>query len=193
MDTSWTLGTIDQLVVGRDGLARRAVVKYQNFKEEFQRVTDRHIRSLVKVWSMDDQNIDEDLAELHRRLSTTQQGCDLLDQLLGVGPDADAAGKLSQTPAGPAPDTVLVSPRCGQCCCESHCRLLHPTVKHVTTSPFTAMLICQAMNLQQVQLQTVEGDHSHSEDEGDDDQEESFFQDDGSLTSLISSLNLNLH
>ena len=193
LDTSWTLGTIDQLVVGRDGLARRAVVKYQNFKEEFQRVTDRHIRSLVKVWSMDDQNIDEDLAELHRRLSTTQQGCDLLEQLLGVGPDAHAAGELPQTPAGPEPDTGLVSPRCGQCCCDSHCRLLHPTVKHVTTSPFTAMLICQAMDLQQVQLQTVEGDHSHSEDEGDDDQEESFFQDDGSLTSLISSLNLNLH
>ena len=30
----WTLGTIDQLVIGRDGLARRAMVKYQNFGQD---------------------------------------------------------------------------------------------------------------------------------------------------------------
>ena len=55
------------------------------------------------------------------------------------------------------------------------------------------MSTCQAFDQEQIQLQTIEGVHCHSEDEGDDDQEESFFQGEGSFTSLISSLHLNLH
>ena len=82
----WTLGTIDQLVIGRDGLARTAMVKYQNFKEDFKRLSDRAIRSLVKIWSVDDQNFDVDLAQLQRRLMADEQSCDLLDQLLQGGP-----------------------------------------------------------------------------------------------------------
>ena len=82
LDTAWTLGTIDQLVKGRDDLARRAVVRYQNPSENFHRVTDRHIRSLVKIWSIDDQNVDEDLAELLKQLQATGETCDLLDQLV---------------------------------------------------------------------------------------------------------------
>ena len=85
LDTAWTLGTIDQLVKGRDDLARRAVVRYQNPSENFHRVTDRHIRSLVKIWSIDDQNVDEDLAELQKQLQANGENCDLLDQLVQGG------------------------------------------------------------------------------------------------------------
>ena len=71
LDESWSLGTVDQLVLSRDGLARRAILRYQNYKEDFSRVTDRHIRSVVKVWSIDDVNVDEDMAELQRRHRVT--------------------------------------------------------------------------------------------------------------------------
>ena len=52
---------------------RRAIVRYKNFKEEFHRVTDRSIRILVKIWSCDDLNIDDDLAELNKRLCNSDR------------------------------------------------------------------------------------------------------------------------
>ena len=58
------LGRIDQLVKSRDGLSRRAVIRYQNAKKNFMQTSDRHIRSLIKVCAIDDQNVDEDLAQL---------------------------------------------------------------------------------------------------------------------------------
>ena len=73
LGSRWTLDTIDQLVKRKDGLARRAIVRYKNFKEEFHRVTDRSIRILVKIWSCDDLNIDDDLAELNKRLCNSDR------------------------------------------------------------------------------------------------------------------------
>ena len=82
LDSRWTLGTVDQLVRGRDGLVRRVIVRYQNAKEEFHRLTDRNLRKLVKIWSCDDLNTDEELAELQRRLRETGKGRELIDPLV---------------------------------------------------------------------------------------------------------------
>ena len=68
ISSPWVLGVIDQIVKGRDGLARRALVQRKNASEETSRVTDRHVRKLVKIWSIEDMSIEDDLAELHRRI-----------------------------------------------------------------------------------------------------------------------------
>ena len=81
LDTCWTLGTVEQLVRGRDNLVRRVVVRYRNFKEDFHRLTDRNIRSLIKIWSCDDLSIDDDLADLQRKLKQTESGRDLVKQV----------------------------------------------------------------------------------------------------------------
>ena len=85
LDARWTLGTVDQLVHGRDKLTRRVIVKYQNSNEDHHRLTDRSVRSLVKVWSCDDLNLDEDLANLQEKLSTTEAGLSLVRQVHAVG------------------------------------------------------------------------------------------------------------
>ena len=64
-----------------DGVIRRVIAKYQNSNESFQRMTDRSIRSLVKIWSCDDLNVDEDLAYLQKKLSSIPGVRDLLVQL----------------------------------------------------------------------------------------------------------------
>ena len=89
LDSRWTLGTVDQLVRSRDGLVRRVIIRYQNAKEEFHRLTDRNIRKLVKIWSCDDLNTDEELGELHKRLRGTARGRELVDQVLVEDPEAD--------------------------------------------------------------------------------------------------------
>ena len=82
LDSRWTLGTVDQLVRSRDGLVRRVIVRYQNAKEDVHRLTDRNLRRLVKIWSCDDLNTDEELAELQKKLRETGRKRDLIDPLV---------------------------------------------------------------------------------------------------------------
>ena len=186
LDTSWTLGTVDQLVKGRDGLSRRAIVKYQNFKEAFHRLTDRHIRSLVKIWSMDDQNIDEDLAELQRRLMTTGESCDLLDQLLQAGP---GGGQPQPMPGSSFATAVNFASACGKCCCDSHCRLSHPADQKPASCVMSVLLAQRPVDLgHPAQLQL--GLDDLEQGAGHDDVEEDSC--DCSLTDVMSSLSLNL-
>ena len=44
---TWVMGMIDQVVRSRDGMIRRVVVKYRNFKENFDRGTDRTPRRFL--------------------------------------------------------------------------------------------------------------------------------------------------
>ena len=43
LSSPWIMGVIDQVVRGRDGIIRRVIVRYRNFKEEFDRFTDRSV------------------------------------------------------------------------------------------------------------------------------------------------------
>ena len=45
----WMIGRVDQLVRSRDGLIRRILVKYRNNKENFDRITERSARKLIKI------------------------------------------------------------------------------------------------------------------------------------------------
>ena len=74
LDGRWTLGTADQVIKSKDGIVRRVVVKYTNAGEEFPRFTDRNVRSLVKLWSIDDLSIEEDLAKVHEKLASSCYG-----------------------------------------------------------------------------------------------------------------------
>ena len=75
LGSSWTVGEVDQVIVGRDGLIRRAVIKYFNASENdpekakyHPQFTDRAVRSLIKLWSIDDTCLSDDLAELQERV-----------------------------------------------------------------------------------------------------------------------------
>ena len=80
LESEWTHGKVDQLIPGRDGLSRRAIVKYQNLDEEVKRTTDRSVRSLVKLWSIDDQSLEEDIAILEKQLRSSGVGSYLLSE-----------------------------------------------------------------------------------------------------------------
>ena len=108
LETEWTMGVIDELIPGRDGVSRRAIVKYQNTGEDRKRTTDRSVRSLVKLWSIDDQDFNEDLVALEKNLRNSANGALLL---------ANPAGELAN----------LVDVRgygsVGGSCCMGHLRL----------------------------------------------------------------------
>ena len=179
LDVAWTLGTVDQLVQGRDGMSRRAIVRYQNFKEDFHRLSDRGIRSLLKVWSVDDQNVDEDLAALQRRLRKTARGAELVDQLVAAGPQGLDV---------PAPPHQL-SHVCTTCCCDSHCKFGHTAASN--PDPMLISLLTR---------RTVHPVHEHAHvypvqvEVGDHDEPAVELMEtcDCSLTALMNNLSLNL-
>ena len=51
---------------GKDGLVRRASVKYQNSSENAPRETDRAARSLIKLFNIDDQSWMDEMAEVEK-------------------------------------------------------------------------------------------------------------------------------
>ena len=79
LDNKWTVGKVDQLIRGRDQKIRRVIVKYQNASENQSRLTDRNVRKLVKLFTIDEYQIQEDLTELQARIDQLQAG--ILDEL----------------------------------------------------------------------------------------------------------------
>ena len=75
LDKKWLLGVVESMERGRDGLIRAIDIKYQNASENWghYQVTNRTIRKVVKLWSVEDLHLDEDMAELTRRFKAAQE------------------------------------------------------------------------------------------------------------------------
>ena len=89
MSTVWIMGRVDQVFRGDDGLIREVTVSYRNHKENFQRLTNRAVRSLVKLFSIDEGCVQEDLAELQKRINKISSAANggLLDDQPAGGVD----------------------------------------------------------------------------------------------------------
>ena len=71
LDQPWTIGRVEQVVRSeRDDLIRKVIVKYQNFKEAEPRFTDRSVRKLVKLFNVDEHQVQEDLDELQKKIDS---------------------------------------------------------------------------------------------------------------------------
>ena len=123
LDNKWTIGMVESVDRGRDGIIRKATIKYCNSSEQklslrkgdrqddstFPRYTERAVRKLVKIFSLEETSLAEDLAELDKRHS-------------GGGEQAEGTDDVRQEDAGdgPAANTRLKA-RCKVCCCYAHC------------------------------------------------------------------------
>ena len=74
LGSPWTIGEVDQVIAGRDGLIRRAIIKYFNASENdpehgiyHPQFTDRSVRKLIRLWSVDECSLFDDLAELQKK------------------------------------------------------------------------------------------------------------------------------
>ena len=75
LESKWVIGIVEQAVPGRDGKVRRVIVKYHNASEAGPQLTDRAVRTLVKIFDIEEYILQEDLAELLRRLDKEQVNC----------------------------------------------------------------------------------------------------------------------
>ena len=135
----------------------------------------------MKVWSIDDVNVDDDLAELQRRLDKSPSAAGLL-------------GDAGQEPRLPLPTQQgVTTPQgviCRTCCCRSHCSIGHNTDQMGASSVVKTLL-------SHITVHPVpEAGLAHVEDGvvGDEDAEEDIQTDscECSLTKLMKNLDLNL-
>ena len=135
---------MDQVVRGRDGVIRKVVVKYRNSNEEFDRLTDRSSRKLIKLYSIDDPDLYADLSKLQARIDELTGGLsqdDVQDEVHGVhvndssgqdnahGSREDGlCGQVDVREAAKVQVPVDVDVRNAggvklkcQCCCSYHC------------------------------------------------------------------------
>ena len=73
------MGVVEQVIPSRDGKVRRVIVKYTNGSgspdyDVTPQFTDRAVRQLVKIFDIEEYMLQEDLAELMRRLVGGEKG-----------------------------------------------------------------------------------------------------------------------
>ena len=109
------MGMVDEMRRGRDGRIRVVCVKYRNAGETMNRVTERSVRKIVKLWGIDDLDLAEDLAELGRRFEESQKVLSTAtpNELL-VEPQIEPAKGMDESVASGA------TSNCKTCCCSAH-------------------------------------------------------------------------
>ena len=101
MNTKWVIGKVEQVIRSeRDQKIRRVIVKYQNEREDFGRMTDRSVRKLVKLFSIDEHHVDEDLAELQKKIDHLQDRQDDGDEGHNLEVVAEEAQDEAQNESG---------------------------------------------------------------------------------------------
>jgi hypothetical protein len=124
LDNKWTMGMVEDVQTGRDGVLREVRIKYCNASEQkltlegdasgdrtMSRYTERSVRKIVKIFSVEDSSLEDDLAELKKKMKAMPR--DFID-------DEMLAGMASTV----APEKcTLKNSRIGQCCCQEHCKI----------------------------------------------------------------------
>ena len=76
LDKRWLMGAVEALEHGRDGLIRMVDIRYKNRGEGPFEVTNRSVRRVVKLWSIEDMSLCDDLAELTKKFKEAQKVVD---------------------------------------------------------------------------------------------------------------------
>ena len=98
----WSLGQVAEALVGPDLAVRRASIRYFNAGETTAQFTDRSVRSLVKLFSVDEGGWQRDMDNIRK-----------ICQATGLDLDSQPA-----SPAKPQRDPVGLT--CRSCCCKGH-------------------------------------------------------------------------
>ena len=111
LSSDWTVGQVHYVTRSRDGVIRRVCVKYFNHKENKPRFTDRAVRSLVKLFSIDDSYYMHDMAKVEKLMADLKSK----EVQKKVEPK-----KLQRNKDGTYRVKGAVSNAC-KCCCHGHC------------------------------------------------------------------------
>ena len=129
ISSDWTLGQVDSVVRGKDGEIRRVTVRYCNITEGVARFTEKSVRSLVRLFHVEDDYFVRDLDLAEKLLTSLNEKDDRRVQPLCLHRDND----------GNCHDHKLGS--C-VCCCPGHCNMS----SHSHTGRVTGVTLASLVN-----------------------------------------------
>ena len=213
----WIVGRVDQVVRSSDGLIRKPVVAYRNSRETFNRLTSRAVRTLVKLFSVDEGCVQDDLAILQKRIDRIKQNSVDVTQTdvnlhghrleeVHLGIEYSNVYEVLQNSEGSSMKLRCLSLqllseidlkpkfRCfDRCCCLSHCLVrnhhTYPWKKAKQfTNPFISTVIEEQKDYEVLEEWNVIGN-------GNDAEAEDYCNamEEESITKLLMSITPNLH
>ena len=103
ISSEWTVGQVESVTRSKDGKVRRVQVRYSNYGENVVRFTDRSVRSLVRLFNVEDDYFVRDMESAEKLINELQR-----DQI--SDDDYRVDGQASIATVEPC-----------QCCCSGHC------------------------------------------------------------------------
>ena len=104
---AWTVGCVEEITGGKDGLIREAKIRYCNPSEGVPRFTSRPVRTIVRLFNIMDSHWRNDMEEVRKMLKA--KGIDVV-----VEDRESSENVISQ---------VNLDDSLCHCCCKSHCAL----------------------------------------------------------------------
>ena len=126
LSSEWTVGQVESVTRSRDGVVRRAEIRYHNPGDVTDpdtrllltppKFTDRAVRTLVRLFSLDDAYFIEDMAAVEQKLLRDTQGLINFEDRRVV---QTVDGRYEMVGSNFAEDKTC------ECCCEGHCSMEH--------------------------------------------------------------------
>ena len=142
LSDDWTVGVIDSVVRSKDGVIRRVSVKYHNHGDTAPKYTDRAVRTIVRLFNLDDNYFIEDLAKVEELINAIQRKDVAMPRVDPVRLVRSSSGVYEVAATDVDADVVRdVLPADCDCCCDGHCHLTHPSgVKMADVDPFSSLM-----------------------------------------------------
>ena len=144
LSSKWTVGKVTDVTFGKDGKARRATVLYQNSNEDFavKRTTERAVRSLVKLFNVDEKLWTKELYEVEEIINNIEKeelGDSSIENedMLETSEQQDGDDENNSVNNSSIMDPHKIGAKlklftrdkndqrkCKSCCCQYHCMLV---------------------------------------------------------------------
>ena len=117
LSSKWTVGQVENITRSKDGVIRRVTVRYFNHGEKVPRFTDRSVRSLVRLFNIEDNYWVEDMAKCEKLVKKYYSEHEAGPRVDPIKLVKDADGKYE------VQDKAKSKKKSCNCCCIGHCYL----------------------------------------------------------------------
>mgnify|MGYP001263241085 FL=1 len=128
LSSTWTVGQIESVTRRKDNIVRRVEVRYHNagdvspqyavVKVSNPKYTDRAVRALVKLFSVEDSYFIEDMNEVERNIKELDRRAHLMKNVV--------SDKVQRYEDGSYSVNLVKNSECNKvCCCAGHCGYNH--------------------------------------------------------------------
>ena len=145
LSSSWTVGQVEDVIKSKDGEVRRANIRYHNHGESDKpKFTDRAVRTLVRLFSLEDSYFVRDMAEVEKIVGNLNK--DIHEDVQNK--------KIIQTEDGTVMfvgSSFVANTECG-CCCSGHHEMSHVPAFGVGAQINASLASRMAVNIPKAEL-----------------------------------------